>query len=148
MSSLNADLARDLDDCFAGVRRLLRRVHLLGLHTDMRTVYAAADVVALTSSYGEAAPLCLIEGAMCGAVPVATDVGDCAAIVADHGILTPAAPEAIADAWTEAVDRHAELTAALAHSRDRFGHERMLDAYAELIERTHRRSNLTAALAG
>ncbi len=52
------------------------RVHLLGVRSDPEAVYAAADVVALTSAFGEAAPLCLIEGLLCGAVPVATDVGE------------------------------------------------------------------------
>lgn len=68
----------------------------------MPAVYAAADVVALTSVFGEAAPLCLIEGMMCGAVPVTTDVGDSADIVTGHGFVTPPDPGAIALAWTAA----------------------------------------------
>ncbi len=83
-------LSADLDDAFGEERATLTdRLHLLGVRRDMETVYAGSDVVALTSSFGEAAPLCLIEGMMCGAVPVATDVGDSASIVAGHGIITP-----------------------------------------------------------
>jgi glycosyltransferase involved in cell wall biosynthesis len=95
-------------------------------------------VVSLTSSFGEAAPLCLIEGMMCGAVPVATDVGDCAAIVAGHGIVTAPDPDAISAAWTEAVSRDAEFAPSLARSRERFSHTRMIASYAALIERTYR----------
>jgi len=101
-------------------------------------VYAASDVVALTSSFGEAAPLCLIEGAMCGAVPVCTDVGDSAAIVEGIGLVTPPEPEAIGAAWAEAIDRRPEFARPLAASRERFSHTRMIAAYATLIEEIHR----------
>ena len=84
-------------------------------------------------------PLCLIEGAMCGAVPVATDVGDSASIVDGRGLLTPPDPVAIAAAWVLALDRRAEFAEALAASRDRFSQTRMIAAYAALIERTHER---------
>jgi glycosyltransferase involved in cell wall biosynthesis len=106
----------------------------------METVYAAADVVSLTSSSGEAAPLCLIEGMMCGAVPVATDVGDSASIVTGHGFLTPPDPDTIALAWSEAVARGAEFAPALALSRERFSRTRMIAAYAALIEQVRSRS--------
>ncbi|HKT00547.1 MAG TPA: glycosyltransferase family 4 protein [Rugosimonospora sp.] len=148
MSRLNAQLCTDLEEYFADAPKLLRRVHLLGLRRDMETVYAAADVVSLTSSFGEAAPLCLIEGAMCGAVPVSTDVGDCAGIVAGHGILTPSDGTAIAAAWTEAVERRAEYGPALESCRERFSHTRMVDAYAALIARTHEGLGLAAGVPG
>lgn len=54
---------------------LSRQVHPLGIQTTMAPLYGAADVVALTSAFGEAAPLCLLEGMAAGAVPVTTDVG-------------------------------------------------------------------------
>ncbi|MGH1556267.1 hypothetical protein ACRAWF_44440 [Streptomyces sp. L7] len=38
-------------------------------------------------------PSVSIEGMMCGAVPVATDIGDSASIVAGHGIITPPDPQ-------------------------------------------------------
>ncbi|MEV5786539.1 hypothetical protein AB0L42_36920 [Streptomyces sp. NPDC052287] len=72
---------------------------------------------------------------MCGAVPVATDVGDCASIVAGHGFLTPLDAEAVAQAWCEAVEHGAEFTQALALSRERFSRTRMIAAYAGLVER-------------
>jgi glycosyltransferase involved in cell wall biosynthesis len=103
----------------------------------MEAVYAAADVVSLTSSFGEAAPLCLIEGAMCGAVPVATDIGDCATIVDGHGIVTPPDPDAISAAWAEAISRRAEFAPSSAHNRERFSHTRMIASYSALIDRIH-----------
>jgi glycosyltransferase involved in cell wall biosynthesis len=111
------------------------RVHRLGVRDDPQSLYAAADVVALTSAFGEAAPLCLIEGMLCGAVPVATDVGDCAAIVAGRGLLTPADPAAIAAAWSEAIARRPEFARALRAGRAEFGRRRMIASYARLIRR-------------
>jgi hypothetical protein len=139
MSPHNPLLSGDVDAAFVGAARLRRRLLLLGLHDDMRTVYASADVVSLTSGFGEAAPLCLIEGAMCGAVPVATDVGDCASIVDGRGLITPADPEVIAAAWAETLDRRVEFATALAAGRERFSQTRMIAAYAALIERTRDR---------
>lgn len=135
MTRANAALREDMATAFGDEAPLTDRVSLLGVRDDMEIVYAAADVVSLTSSSGEAAPLSLIEGMMCGAVPVATDVGDCASIVAGHGFLTPLDAEAVARAWCEAVERGAEFAPALAVSRERFSRTRMIAAYAALVER-------------
>jgi glycosyltransferase involved in cell wall biosynthesis len=114
------------------------RLHLLGVRDDPPAVFAASDVVTLTSAFGEAAPLCLIEGLLCGAVPVSTDVGDCASIVAGCGLLTEPDPEAVAAAWTEAFVRREEFAPALRAARPRFGRRRMIAAYASLIRRLGR----------
>jgi len=135
MTPSNPGLEGDIEAAFGPQRSLADRVHLLGVRHDMESVYAGADVVALTSSWGEAAPLCLVEGMMCGAVPVATDVGDSAAIVAGHGFVTPPDPAAIAQAWTEAAAARADLAPALAASRERFSRTRMIAAYAALLDR-------------
>ncbi|MFC4503173.1 MULTISPECIES: glycosyltransferase [Streptomyces] len=137
MTTANPGLAGDIADAFTGAPGLPSRLHLLGVRHDMETVYAASDVVSLTSAWGEAAPLCLIEGMMCGAVPVATEVGDTAAIVAGHGLLTPPDPTAIATAWTEAVMRRDEFAPALAASRERFSRTRMIASYAALIDQVY-----------
>ncbi len=118
------------------------RVHLLGVRPDPEAVFAAADVVALTSAFGEAAPLCLIEGMLCGAVPVATDVGDCAAIVAGHGLITPAEASAVVEGWVEALEAGPHFRQAVSRNRYRFGRARMIGAYGTLIRRTHRRSRI------
>jgi glycosyltransferase involved in cell wall biosynthesis len=138
MSTANAELCAHLETTFGDRLELLQRLHLLGVRHDMELIYAAADVVSLTSSVGEAAPLCLIEGAMCGAIPVTTDVGDSAAIAAQHGIITPPEPHAISASWTEAIRRRSEFAAPLARSRPRFSLTRMIAAYAAIVDRTHR----------
>jgi glycosyltransferase involved in cell wall biosynthesis len=138
MSTTNALLDDDVRAAFGDAPHLLKRLRLLGIRNDMESVYAAADVVSLTSSVGEAAPLCLIEGMMCGAIPVATDIGDCAAIVAGHGLITPPDAMAIAAAWIEAVERRAEFAPALIRSRVRFSQTRMIDSYSALIHQIYR----------
>ena len=138
MTTANAELCGLLNDLFDDEPRYLARLHLLGIRRDMEAVYAASDVVALTSVSGEAAPLCLIEGAMCGAVPVSTDIGDTVRIVAGHGLITPPEPDAISAAWSEAVNRRDEFAPRLLASRERFSHTRMIASYANVIETAHR----------
>ncbi|MEV7974875.1 glycosyltransferase [Streptomyces sp. NPDC086519] len=134
MTEDNPALWADIEVAFGADRAALGdRVHLLGVRHDMETVYAGSDVVALTSASGEAAPLCLIEGMMCGAVPVTTDVGDSASIVEGHGFVTPFDPEAIAFAWSAAVADRELFAPALAASRERFSRTRMIAAYADLL---------------
>jgi glycosyltransferase involved in cell wall biosynthesis len=138
MNPGNAELRMDVSLAFAAEPELADRLILLGVRNDMETVYAAADVVALTSASGEAAPLCLIEGMMCGAVPVSTDIGDTARIVTGHGLLTGHDPEEIAAAWQEAIARSVEFAHAIARSRERFSRTRMIASYATLIARVRR----------
>lgn len=136
MTAENPGLTTDLAAAFEGATALADRgVRLLGVRRDMEMLYAASDVVALTSAWGEAAPLCLIEGMMCGAVPVATDVGDSAAIVAGRGLVTAPDPEVIAAAWSQAVAARADLAPALVASRERFSRTRMIASYAALLDR-------------
>ncbi|MFC1401166.1 MULTISPECIES: glycosyltransferase [Streptacidiphilus] len=146
MTADNPGLLADIAAAFADRPRLAGRLALLGVRLDMENVYAAADVVSLTSANGEAAPLCLIEGMMCGAVPVATDVGDCVPIVAGHGFITPPDPESIAAAWSEAVARRTELAPSLTRSRERFSRTRMVASYATLLDAVHRDAAARVAL--
>ena len=75
------------------------RVHLAGPRTDVARIMAAFDV-ATSASLGEAFPMVLIESMSCGAPCVATDVGDCARIVADTGLVVPPDDaDALAAAW-------------------------------------------------
>jgi glycosyltransferase involved in cell wall biosynthesis len=133
MTAVNTSLTDDL--ARVGLQAS-HRVHLLGVRDDPQVLFAAADIVALTSAYGEAAPLCLIEGMMCGAIPVATDVGDCASIVGGRGLLAAPDPGATAAAWSEALGRRDQFAAAILASRNRFGQRRMVTSYANLIRRT------------
>jgi glycosyltransferase involved in cell wall biosynthesis len=144
MSPANPELRRDIAAAFIDEPEQAKRLSLLGVRGDMEALYAAADVVSLTSSHGEAAPLCLIEGMMCGAIPVATDVGDSASIVAGHGIITPADGDTIGAAWLEAAGRRNEFTPALLHSRERFSRTRMIASYSALIDRLHHKAGRTS----
>ncbi|MER5510597.1 glycosyltransferase [Streptomyces sp. NPDC002766] len=146
MTPLNPGLDADIEAAFGRRRPGTDRLHPLGVRHDMEHVYAGADVVALTSSWGEAAPLCLVEGMMSGAVPVSTDVGDSAAIVAGHGFVTPPDEEAIAAAWSEAATARAGLAPALSACRERFSRTRMIAAYAALLDGVHTRAAVPPAL--
>ncbi|MER7578059.1 glycosyltransferase, partial [Streptomyces sp. NPDC126514] len=135
MTEANPGLEADITAAFGPRHDLATRLHLLGVRRDMETVYTTADTVALTSR-SEAAPLCLIEGMMCGAVPVTTDAGDSAAIVRGCGIVTPPDPQAIAHAWTTAATARAAFTPALTAARERFSRTRMTASYAAFLEHT------------
>ena len=146
MSRANPVLREEIREAFGDDKALLSRLHLLGVRKDMENIYRAADVVTLTSSVGEAAPLSLIEGMMCGAVPVATDVGDCVAIVEGRGLVADPDPVAISEAWLEAIARREEFVAAAAAEADRFSHRRMVRSYGEIIGRL--RGTTPATLGG
>lgn len=108
-------------------------VRFLGWRSDVETVFAAADVVLLTSD-NEGMPVALIEAALCGTPAVATDVGSAGEVVT--GEVTAPEPQALAAAVRRvlAQDLGAE---AQRTARERFGvpamvaaHERL---YAEVV---------------
>ena len=133
MSLANAALVELLSDLLRGWDRAHRQVHLLGIRHDMPGLYSAADLVALTSAYGEASPLSLLEAMACGAVPVTTDVGDAADMVGDPRLVTDREPDGVARAWSMAFDQRAEHTGRVRRQRQRLSDQRTLDAYAHLI---------------
>lgn len=133
----------------AGLQALLARVgnarvHALGIRDDMPAIYRAADVVALTSSFGEAAPLCLLEGAASGAVPVTTDVGDAARLIAGFGIVTGRDAREIAAAWQRACDERGRFAPALLAARAGLGRDRMVREYGAVIDAQRRTLRLAA----
>lgn len=110
------------------------RLHALGIRDDMPDLYRIADVVALTSAFGEASPLCLLEGAACGATPVTTRVGDSARQVEGIGIVTAHDEHDISESWSAVLDHRGYLRAAALAARPRLGRDRMLDEYRAALE--------------
>jgi glycosyltransferase involved in cell wall biosynthesis len=90
---------------------------LLGEQQDLGAIYPAADIVTLSSAFGEGFPNVLAE-AMCCAVPcVATEIGDSAEIVGETGAIVPPRDRAaLAAGWeklaTLGADRRKKLGAA------------------------------------
>jgi glycosyltransferase involved in cell wall biosynthesis len=128
MAATNPELRRML-----GAGLAPDRVHLLGIRGDMPRLYNAADVVALTSAYGEAAPLSLLEGMACGAVPVTTDVGDAASMVDDPRLVVGRSPHEVARGWAAAYEQRDEHRVRIDRHRMRLSDQRCFDAYAALV---------------
>jgi len=120
------------------------RVHALGIRGDMPALYRIADIVALTSAYGEASPLCLLEGAAAGATPVTTDVGDAARSVEGFGLVTPRDPDAIAAAWRAVLRDRARFRDAALAARPSLSRDGMIAQYRSAIESLAERRRLAA----
>jgi glycosyltransferase involved in cell wall biosynthesis len=89
------------------------RVHGLGERRDVDRVLRAADVV-VQSSLTEGLPNALLEGMASSLVPIATDVGDSAAVVGDCGhVVAPGDVGALAAAVGEVVRLDGPQRAAL-----------------------------------
>lgn len=72
---------------------------------DVITVYAALDLLVLSSAFGEGSPNVIIEAAACGKPTVATDIGACAELVGDPSrLVPPRQPEALAQACLRLID--------------------------------------------
>lgn len=119
-------------------------LHPLGIRDDMPSIYQIADIVALTSAFGEASPLCLLEGAACGATPVTTNVGDAARVAADIGAVTSHDPAEIAASWESVLARRPELRHAAIAARPRLGRDRMINEYQLTIEGLLREEQVAA----
>jgi glycosyltransferase involved in cell wall biosynthesis len=117
------------------------RVRFLGWVDDLANLYAALDVVVLTSR-NEGTPVSLIEAGTVGRAVVATRVGGVPEVVADGetGILVPPADAAAtANAIVRLLDEPALAKAMGAAARSsvpaRFAAERLADDLAGLYER-------------
>lgn len=126
-------------------RRLHDHVSLLGPRLDVAQVLAAADVGVLASS-SEGLPLALIEYGHAGLATVATDVGECRAVLDDGnaGVLVPPGDsQALAAALVRLLTSPAlrgALGAALAsHVAAAYGEGRAVDRMHEVYGATRRR---------
>lgn len=132
----------------ADMRRLAdplgKRMRFLGFRSDVETVYAAADVVLLTSD-NEGMPVSLIEAASVGTPSVSTDVGSAGEVVLDGqtGFVTTSSISDLAAATGRILDdpdlRTRMGDAAKKHARLKFSAARLVDdtarLYAELAEK-------------
>lgn len=137
----NAQLAALVGD--AGIRPGTA-VHLLGVRDDMPALYQVADVVALTSAFGEASPLCLVEGAACGATPVTTGIGDAPRIVDGIGIVTSHDPHQIASTWEHVLDERDAFRGRALAARPRLGRDRMIAEYRSTLNLLLQREQVAA----
>jgi len=100
-------------------------VRFLGWREHLAEIYAAADLVVLTSD-NEGMPVTLIEAAMAGVPVVSTSVGSAKEVVRDGntGVVVPSDPAAIANSITallqDPVRRERLGAAAAAWARSRF----------------------------
>jgi len=115
------------------------RVRFLGWRPDVETVYAAADVVALTSD-NEGMPVSLIEAASVGCPAVTTRVGSADEVVLDGetGFVVDIDTDAVASALTRVLEddelRKRLGRAAETHARTRFSRARLVADTASLYE--------------
>jgi glycosyltransferase involved in cell wall biosynthesis len=114
------------------------RTRFVGWRRDLPTIYAAADVFALTSR-NEGTPVALIEAMAAGVPGVATDVGGVPDVIAraDLGILVPFGDAAAMAAAVERLLGDPSLRQRMgAAGRDevlrRYRHERLVDDIVKL----------------
>jgi glycosyltransferase involved in cell wall biosynthesis len=119
---------------------LRRRVHFMGLRTDIPEVLAASDVFVLSSDY-EGNPLAVMEAMSAGKPVISTSVGGVPELIKNgsSGLLIPQADsEALAQAVnrlaTNAQMRKAMGTVAAKCATERFSVETMTEAYEKLYE--------------
>jgi glycosyltransferase involved in cell wall biosynthesis len=128
-----------LPDLRARLAPLGDQARLLGWRADVETVYAAADVVVLTSD-NEGMPVSLIEAASVGCPAVTTAVGSAGEVVLDgrSGFVVSPDVDAIADATGRVLDdpalRSRLARAASVHAHACFSRDRLVADTAGLYD--------------
>jgi glycosyltransferase involved in cell wall biosynthesis len=132
----DGDLASEVSRAQAELGQSLRQ---LGWRADVETVYAAADLILLTSD-NEGMPVSLIEAGLAGLPAVATSVGSVAEVVEDGctGLLAPRDAGQLAGCVVRLLRedglRHQMGANAAARGRERFGPERLILDVQRLYE--------------
>jgi glycosyltransferase involved in cell wall biosynthesis len=113
---------------------------LLGPRSDIAEVLNAFDVFTMSSQYGEALPLALLEAMSCGIPCVVTDVGDCAAVIGRRDLVVPARqPALLCRAWNRIESLSRAARAGIGDEMrgrvvSRWGRSRMAREYRKLYE--------------
>jgi glycosyltransferase involved in cell wall biosynthesis len=77
----------------------IQHIQLLGERNDINKILSATDVLVVSSAYGEAFPMIILEAMSCATLCVSTDIGDAAEIIGDAGKIIPAKnPSELAEA--------------------------------------------------
>lgn len=102
-------------------------VRLLGPRSDVPAVMNGLDVLAISSSYGEAMPVVALEAAATGLPIAATDIGDVADFLLDDShTAAPGDPAALASALMRAAKDGAHSNA----EAERRRHQRLTEKYS------------------
>lgn len=136
---VGADVDSQSEDLRASIERagLQRRCHLMGIRDDIAAIDASLDVFVL-ASHSEGLPLALAEAMACGVPCVATDVGECGAVIGPTGaVVPPGAVEAMAAAIGRILalppsDRLALGQSARARVAERYSSRAAARSYAEV----------------
>jgi len=122
------------------------RVTLAGPREDIPRLMAAFDI-STSSSLGEAFPLAVIEAMACGVPCVATDVGDCALMIGDTGIVVPPSDaDALAEAWGRLLVMPSDERHTLgAGARERVLENYTIESFAERMWGLYRELGLPSA---
>ena len=129
-----------LEEVRSDAQRLGESVRFVGWRPDVASLYAASDVVVISSD-NEGMPVTLIEAAMAGVPGVTTDVGSASEVVEDQvtGLVVPTDPGAIAEALIDLLSdpgRRLDMgCAAELRARQRFSSERLVADHAALYRR-------------
>ena len=130
-------------DLYDEARRLAesagRSVRFLGWQPELGSLYAAADLVVLTSD-NEGMPVTLIEAAMAGVPGVTTDVGSASEVVIDGvtGRVVPVAAGPVAEAIVDLLDSGRLATMAVEarrYAEEHFGMDRLIAEHRDLYRR-------------
>lgn len=111
------------------------QVRVTGVSDDLPAVYAALDVLCL-SSVSEGFPNVVAESMACGTPCVVTDVGDSARIVSEFGVVVrPANPQELAAGLLEVIDSPGRYSGAACREWivAEFGLDRMVDRTEALL---------------
>jgi len=121
--------------------QLQGRVLLLGERSDMARVMAGIDIYVSASLWGESFPLVLGEAMASGVPCVATDLGDCAAIIGDTGqVVPPGDKKALSEAMLWMVEQGPEVRrrlgiAARRRVEENYALRKVAAQYLELFRR-------------